>query len=113
MQLSRQELKLALSLQRRLKFLRWWDKIGKVVCYPWTFYKDKQRIWIEHLQWLWDKKQLPDSSPEELYNSKHKDDIVDMYCKTHCGNPLDLVKKYEEMAMRVQKDFMSRKGQKS
>lgn len=67
---------------------------------------------MEHLQWLWDKKQLPEASPEEIYRNSHSDDAVDMYCKTRCGNPLELVKKFEQMAMKVQRDYLNGEGRR-
>ena len=109
MQLSRQELKLALSLQRRLRFLRWWDNIGKVICYPWTCYKQKQLLWTEHLQWLWNKKQMPDNDVYKTPFSGHANDIAERYCEEHCGNPLNIVKRFEQMALDTERKRRSSK----
>ena len=55
MTLTRQEVRRARQLQRRLKLLRFWYRIGNVVRKPWTVWDDKWNKWYFELKILRDK----------------------------------------------------------
>ena len=65
MRLTDEELRRALWLQRRLKLLRLWDRIGRVFCYPWTFYKRTQKRWRDELTIYYNKLRSDDSQKRD------------------------------------------------
>jgi len=55
MGLSLSEYKRAKSLQRRLKLLRLWFKIGKFLYKPWSCWENKNETWRAELTYYYNK----------------------------------------------------------
>lgn len=67
MQLSQSETRRAVWLQKRLKFLRWWNKVGLFLCLWRSSPIDQKEQWEAELNELYIKKfKLPD--PVQSFN---------------------------------------------
>jgi len=97
MRLSEAETKRAICLQKRLKFLRWWDKVGRVFCWPWNFYKNRQEVWLKELTGYYNKLQAPEPQPKQPSYHGKGDDFINKFRAAHMGDPVVNVQSKEAL----------------